>query len=200
MLSWHRSISLSLPEEGLDLNSNSVKLPKLTFVSSILLITFFTNCSHPLIVGDWKPQQITFNSEGQEPVDIDLSDPDKLSNELFQASWDKYKANDLDSNSLKTSINNLTSNYQNIKLTIDADNQFIMNNYNLIVFTTIPGWHLSDTILGRWSLIQETLTLFVGKDMSMMDWKFKVVDLSSTILRIEEIYSNTKKEILLKRL
>lgn len=176
-----------------------MRLSKPTLILSILFGVCFANCSKPLILGVWKPQQITTNTESKGQVVMDLSNLDNLGNELFRASLDKYNANEVDSTSLMTNIESLLSNYQNIVLSIQTNNKFMLSNYNMLLLATIPGWHLSDTIIGEWSLAHDTLTLSIGEDKSLMNWKFKVMDLSSTNLRIQEIESYTKKDILFKR-
>ena len=62
-----------------------------------VLLTFFTivsfiSCSQPSILGDWKPEKITTYNEENVKLVMDLSDLEKLTNELFQAARGRYTA------------------------------------------------------------------------------------------------------------
>nr|MBP6680031.1 hypothetical protein [Saprospiraceae bacterium] len=179
--------------------SNSMRLSYTGVLLTFFTIVSFISCSQPSILGDWKPEKITTYNEENVKLVMDLSDLEKLTNELFQAARGRYTDSDFDSTSLINNIRNSLSNFQKTNLSLKANDKFVMNNYNLLVLAAIPGWHMSDTLFGKWSLRNDTLTLSMGEEMFSVNWKFKVKENSPQILRIEEIDGYSDREILFRR-
>jgi hypothetical protein len=155
--------------------------------------------SQPSLLGNWKLRQIIANNPEKGQFVIDLSNLEKVSNELFQTARDRYEESEFDSISLMANIKASLATFQKINLSIESNNTFVLDNYNLLVLISIPGWHLSDIIIGKWTMQNDTFSLQIGEESPLIRLKYKVKELSDEFLRIEEIDGHAIKEILFHR-
>ena len=123
---------------------------------------------------------------------------------MFQRFWEKDIGIEEDSIYIMNEIHSIISNSSKAELIIERNNKYILHNYDLIVSTAyIPGWHISDTIIGNWALKHDTLTLSIENDIFNFDWRFKIINLTSKELLIQdatvEKYDNTRELLLGKR-
>jgi hypothetical protein len=73
-------------------------------------------------------------------------------------------------------------------MTLKSDNKFSMRSNGLIVPNAVPGWHFGDTLQGRWTKVKDKLVLSVGDDKHSYKWIFKVLQLTSKDLTLQELF------------
>ena len=94
----------------------------------------------------------------------------------------------VDVNAMRAEIDKYVASALSTNMTLKSDNQFYMRSNGLIVPTAVPGWHFGDTLQGRWTKVKDTLVLSVGDDKQGYKWKFKVLQVTSKDLKLQEMF------------
>ena len=171
---------------------------------SVLMLT--TSCSGQSLSGKWKLQQVDLIDVPSQTkkFTIDLTKPDKMKALLHEANIPKEvmkvdslsvfddNENDMDTtvdlNEMRADIDNYVDASLNTNMTLKSDNKFYMRSNGLIVPNAVPGWHFGDTLQGRWTKVKDTLVLSIGDDKQGYKWKFKVLQVTSKDLKLQELF------------
>ena len=182
---------------------------KLTTTQIILLfgvLILTTSCSGQSLSGKWKLQQVDLIDVPTQTkkVTIDLTKPDKMKALLYEANIPKEdmkvdslsvfddNENGMDTtvglNAMAADIDNYVAASLNTNMTLKSDSKFYMRSNGLIVPNAVPGWHFGDTLQGRWTKVKDTLVLSIGDDKQGYKWKFKVLQVTSKDLKLQEVF------------
>lgn len=182
---------------------------KLTTTQLLLLFCVFiltTSCSGQSLSGKWKLQQVDLIEVPNQTkkFTIDLTQPDKVKALLYEANipqgemkadslsvFDKDKSSidtTVDINEMRADIDKYVASFLTTNMTLKSDNTFYMKSNGLIVPTAVPGWHFGDTLQGRWTKEKDTLVLSIGDDKQGYKWKFKVLQVTSKDLKLQEVF------------
>ncbi|HZV68413.1 MAG TPA: hypothetical protein VFG10_02685 [Saprospiraceae bacterium] len=171
-------------------------------IFAVIIIMCITEFQCDSLFGNWKTQQMTFISEGNDPIIIDLTDPNVLAKKIYKSGKQQYGRRVPNKKHALKEISTSLSNFRKTSLMINDNYQFVLANYNLIVDSYgIPGWHLGDTIMGNWHQKNDTLILSIGNEIFNYDWIFRINELTSDTLKLRQIGGllDKEKEILFKR-
>jgi hypothetical protein len=182
---------------------------RLTTIQILLLfsaIILTTSCSGQSLSGRWKLKQVDLMDVPNQTkkFTIDLSKPDKMKALLYEAnipeenikvdslSLDNDEDNSIDTSldvdEMKADIDKYVASAINTSMMLKSDNKFYMRSNGLIVPTAVPGWHFGDTLQGRWTKVKDTLVLSIGDDKQGYKWKFKVLQVTSRDLKLQEVF------------
>jgi hypothetical protein len=181
---------------------------RLTTIQILLLFSATiqtTSCSGQSLSGRWKLQQVDLIDVHNQAkkFTIDLTKPEKMKTLLYEANIPEEnimvdslslddEENGIDTsrnvNEMKADIDKYVAASLNTSMTLKSDNKFYMNSNGLIVPTAVPGWHFGDTLSGRWTKVKDTLVLSIGDGKQGYKWRFKVLQVTSKDLKLQEVF------------
>ena len=94
----------------------------------------------------------------------------------------------VDENAIRDDIDKYVASALSTNMILKSDNKFYMQSNGLIVPTAVPGWHFGDTLQGTWTKVKDTLILSIGDDKQGYKWKFKVLQVTTKNLKLQELF------------
>ncbi len=154
------------------------------------------SCSAQDLEGRWKAKKVTMAGLGQtDSLTIDLTNADQLKKEMLASllSEPQEEGYKIDTSEMKTDIDQTVSAYQKNHLWLNKNKTFEMVSNGLLLENSIPGWHFGDSLTGTWVRTDKLLTLFIGTENQGYQWKFKILDLSSKMLKVQQISQGVRQ-------
>lgn len=171
------------------MSHRTLKIPSLI---SLAVLLFSCNDRNNLI-GEWKPVSIKFLNqlEWQKPSTVDLTNTDSLRIILIKERLNELNeenSNELvDSLEVAKRIDSAISYYQQASLTLKSDKSFVMISNSIILPSAIPGWHFGDTLMGKWTQKNDSLTLTVGDNETHFDFQYTIAQPNQNLIILKEV-------------
>ena len=130
----------------------------------LVIVGFFSCVSREQdsLIGEWKPVKVivydAFNNTTSVLFDKDNQETAKrnLLNEYISKSKN-------DSDVIESKLDKDFLRFDSASLTFKKDSTIFIENYGLIIPTTIPGWAFGEKLGGRWTQSGEKLKLLIGE-------------------------------------
>ncbi len=153
------------------------------------------SCSGQSLTGRWKVQKVKLlDMMHTKNFTIDLTKPDKVKKDMLSSFFQEPQEEgfEIDTAEIKADIDKTVVAYQKAELTLMDNKIFDMVSNGLLVLTSVPGWHFGDSLTGTWTKSNDLLTLSIGDNNQGYQWKFKILQLTSKNLKLQQISQGAK--------
>jgi hypothetical protein len=167
---------------------------------AILACLLLLSCGQKGLIGKWKPisNKFTGKMQWQEPAFIDLTNTDSLRATLLKARLkelnDEGEFGLLDSLAISQEVDTMIRSFQESSLTLESNAGFLMVSNGFILPNTVPGWHLGDTLTGKWSKQGDTIILNIGSGDMSFSLRYQILKSGSDTLVLREALYNTEMQ------
>ena len=163
------------------------------YTLAFLLICLPAACAKPLTSQTWKIQKMINHNSGLVDT-IDFLNIKKTKAEMLKAYLTSSRMEDFDETFVKNEINQYITRFQQFRLNLHKDSNFIMNgDPKPFLFIPIPGWHLDEGVAGTWKRNNDQLIFTLGitdevkTELGLKEditWTCKIIDWNDEILKL----------------
>ncbi|HEY0668139.1 MAG TPA: hypothetical protein VGD22_08205 [Sphingobacteriaceae bacterium] len=160
------------------------------------LFTLLISCNQNELIGEWRPVRNRFDNvmQWQQPLEINFDKPDSVKAILLRERLTQEQSGAADTNAILNEIDSLVRLYLNARLTLNKDHSFTIINNGFLFPNVIPGWHIRDTLVGKWSERNDSLKLDIGEKETHFSVQYRIVKNNDDSLILRELLYATEAQ------